>query len=119
MALTQPYRFFRRMGCRPEAAKRYEEAEAFAKAQDYRFEWRDDEEPWDPGDTNYVPREVLGIIAYDERGEVYSSVWGIADPDRDYQRYMEAELAYERYYRVFEEAARIEAWLATIAARAS
>lgn len=73
--------------------------------------WEYDEEPWE-SDDGYQPREVLGcmIVAFppgyleglgygrDPRardGEILASLWGIADPDRNYQRVVAAELALE------------------------
>lgn len=68
-------------------------AEAEASARGWRVVWEGDPESWDPGDTDYEPKEVLGAVLRDENGHVLASLWGIADPSRAYARVVEAELA--------------------------
>lgn len=70
-------------------------AEAEAAARGWRVEWEGDPEPYDAGDSDYEPREVLGAVLRDLDGHVLASLWGIADPTREYGRVVEAELALE------------------------
>ena len=80
---------------RRRGAKALARAEAEASARGWRVEWEGDPEPWDPGDTDYEPKEVYGAVLRDEEGHVLESLWSIADPDRNYRRVVEAELALE------------------------
>lgn len=66
-------------------------AEAEAAARGWRVEWEGDPEPYEDEDA----REVLGAVLRDLDGHVLASLWGIADPTREYQRVVEAELALE------------------------
>ena len=70
-------------------------AEARAQQLGITFRWEGDPEPYDPGDTDYRPEEVLGCVAVGPDGEVLTSLWGIADPNFGYQTVVEAELACE------------------------
>ncbi len=86
-------------GRRKEGALDLARSEAIAEALGWECEWEADEEPWDPGDTDYEPKEVLGCVLKDADGEVLDSLWGIADPDKNYVRVVEAELASEALYK--------------------
>jgi hypothetical protein len=57
-------------------------------------DWEGDPEGYD-SDDSYEPKEVLGAVLRDEHGHVLASLWGIADPDRNYKRVVEAELTLE------------------------
>lgn len=69
-------------------------AEREMRRRGWYVEWTYDEMEWDPGDTDYVPNEVFIATLYDANGEVLDSLAGIADPDANYRRVVEAELAY-------------------------
>ena len=73
------------------------QAEQYANNLNFEFEWEFDDMPWDPGDTDYVPTEVLCCRIIDPKNPRYSlaSLCGIADPDENYRRVIEAELASE------------------------
>lgn len=73
-------------------------AEMAAKSRGWHVEWKHDPEPWDPGDTDYEPKEVLIAVLLDENGQWQGSLGGIADPDRNYARVVEAELADEAIF---------------------
>jgi hypothetical protein len=102
-SLARGYAFFKEwagyvVGRRGQGALRLARAEALGKELGLVFEWEFDPEPWD-GDGP-APDEVLccGCRDVDEDGwplEVLSSLCGIADPDRNYCRVVEAELAWE------------------------
>jgi hypothetical protein len=68
-----------------------------ADQEGYTFEWQNDDEPWEPGDTDYEPQEVLGLVMKDPQGNVVDSLWGIADPTKDYAFYEEANMAYAHF----------------------
>lgn len=77
-------------------AKALAEAEAEAKERGWTFEWEHDPEPYEKGDAEIEdPDEVLGCVLKDEDGKVLASLWGIGDPDHNYRRVVEAELAQE------------------------
>lgn len=82
---------------RRECAEALAQAEAYARNLGFEFEWEHDSEPWDAGDTDYVPTEVLNCRIPDPENSRYSlaSLCGIADPDANYRRVIEAELASE------------------------
>lgn len=71
-------------------------AEAEASSRGWRVEWEGDPEPYEMGDAETEePNEVLGAVLRDEDGHNLASLWGIGDPDRNYRRVVEAELALE------------------------
>ena len=77
-------------------AKLLAEAEAEAARRGWRVKWEDDQLPYEIGDAETeMPSEVLTAVLYDENGNVLASLGGIADPDRNYGRVVEAELALE------------------------
>lgn len=84
-------------------------AEIEARERGWFCEWKDDPLPYDPGDctnddgTPYTPDEVLDCVAYDQDGNVIGSLGGIADPDRDYSRVVEAELFDEALYNLAQK----------------
>lgn len=71
------------------------EDEAYAAGARWRTDWVADDTPWDSDIPDYEPEEVLGCILRDADGDVLASLWGIADPDTNYVRVIEAELAGE------------------------
>lgn len=96
--LIAAFRWFKANACQQsQTALMLAKAEQWAEQQGVTFHWQGDDEPWDPGDTDYTPTEVLGCIARSADGEVLASLWGIADPDRNYGRVIEAELASEAF----------------------
>lgn len=77
-------------------ARELARAEAEAASRGWRVKWEHDSEPYDMGDMETEhPKEVLGAILVDESGRQLASLWGIADPSRNYGRVVEAELALE------------------------
>lgn len=101
-ALERSYRFFREhagyvVGRSAETAWDLARAELEATSRGWYCEWEHDPDGMDTlGD---IPpeevSEVLYCVLYDEDGEVLSSLGGIVDPDRNYARVVEAELALE------------------------
>jgi hypothetical protein len=80
---------------RSAIARELAQAHFLAEELGYSFEWNHDDEPWDPGDTDYEPREVLYLVMKDPDGNVVQSLGGIADPTRAEGFYDEANLALE------------------------
>lgn len=84
-----------RRRCAVQAA----EAEAWAVDQ-LKFEWVWDEtggrdhEEWCGADCGRE-HEILGAVARWNDGSIAASLWGIIDPDTNYRRVVEAELASE------------------------
>lgn len=71
-------------------------AEAEAKKRGWRAEWEADESYYDyPDEDAPTADEMLVCILKDMDGEVLASLAGVADPDRNYRRLVEAELAQE------------------------
>lgn len=71
-------------------------AEQYAFDHDWSVDWEEDSEPYQMGDAETdVPREVLCAVLRDAEGNVLASLCGIGDPDRNYRRVVEAELALE------------------------
>ncbi len=66
-------------------------AEQWAQDNDIEAEWQWDDAPWD-GDCP-APDELWGCIL--KHGDSVASLWSIADPDANYRRVIEAELASE------------------------
>src|SRR4051812_45987416 len=90
----QAYAFFREhaggwVGHSAEVAANLARAEAAAQRMGWQYRWEWDDMPWD-GDTP-APKELLGCVLTDDRGEVLDSLWGIGDPDRNSARVVEAE----------------------------
>jgi len=102
--LKSSYNFFREtMQESAQRAKRLAIAEQIATDREYEFRWEPDDDPdlgdhemWCPQARNGTCRghEVLGLAVFSER-RVLASLWGIIEPDRNYSRYVEAELAQE------------------------
>ena len=85
------------VGRAAECALSLARAEQEASSRGWDYEWKYDElglQEW-YCEGGYVPEEVLGCILRDEKGNVLASLWGIGDPDRNYRRVVEAELACE------------------------
>ncbi len=95
------YQFFRAnagscVGYNAVGAASLARAEAAAQRMGWQYRWEADELPYEMGDAETImPSEVLGCVLTDERGEVLESLWGIGDPDRNYMRLVQAELASE------------------------
>lgn len=72
-------------------------AEQEAAARGWRVEWSEDPEGWDSlGDIDPDDvREILQAVLYDEEGNVLGSLGSIVNPDRNYSRVVEAEIALE------------------------
>lgn len=80
---------------RAQSAIRLAKAERGARERGYEVNWEPDPEPYDPGDTDYQPNEVLCAALRAPDGETVASLCSIADPSRVYGRVIEAELALE------------------------
>lgn len=81
---------------RVQGAVRLAKAERAARERGYNVNWEHDRETWDPGDTDYVPSEVLcASLINPTTLATEASLCSIADPDRNYRRVVEAELALE------------------------
>jgi hypothetical protein len=78
---------------RRRSAEEMAKAEQDAERMGWTASWEWDDMPWD-GDVP-APHEVLGCVLKNDRGEVLASLWGIGDPDKNYRRVIEAELALE------------------------
>lgn len=96
------YDFFRKqaggaVGYSAETAWRLAAAEQEATARGWTVEWDHDPEGWDSlGDIDPdTVNEVLYAVLRDEDGNVLGSLGSIVDPDRNYSRVVEAELALE------------------------
>lgn len=85
---------------RRRCAEEYAHAER-SRPESWSFKW--DYDP-DIGPTEWLdmmgseqdaPDEVLSCVLVDSRGQHLASLWGIADPDRNYRRVIEAELTME------------------------
>jgi hypothetical protein len=98
-------------------AKEYAECERLASDLGYTFEWEWDDLPWDPGDmAGPPPKEVLGCVMKDPKGREVESLWGIGDPDRNYRRVVEAELASEHLAPMIRYAESVDYFLGRLAA---
>lgn len=123
--LTEPYRFFRMMGCNPKWARAYAHAEERAEDNEFRFEWYDDDEEaeactgkrvwnsragrWEDEYKRY-PAVCLAVLDRDAPEIDYrrpgrnalAGLGGIIESkdrrDRNnYRRYLQAELAHEAF----------------------
>lgn len=99
-ALARAYAFFREhcggwVGHNAETAFNLACAERVATDLEWSYAWEYDAEPYECGEGESTPNEVLGCVLRDENGQVLQSLWGIADPSREYARLVEAELASE------------------------
>ncbi len=102
--LKSAYEFFKKhggsvVGRSAEVALALARAEKTAEALGWSVDWVHDEEAYDSGDSDHEPSEVLGAVLKDQDGEQLESLWSIADPDRNYARVVEAELALEALMR--------------------
>ena len=70
---------------RMEGAMKLAQAEQEAEARNWTIEWSYDDQPY----------EVLVAVLKDEHGNSIGSLGGIGDPDSNYRRVVEAELALE------------------------
>ena len=79
-----------------KAARNLAEAEKFAEDAGWKVSWNYDQEPYDMGDAETEPpSEVLTAALLDADDNVLGSLGGIGDPDNNYKRVVEAELALE------------------------
>lgn len=100
--LRRAFKFFHAnagyiVGERAKGAISLARAEQEASSRGWNYEWKPDEigaQEW-YCQCGCVPEEVLGCILRDEEGNILASLWGIGDPDRNYRRVVEAELASE------------------------
>lgn len=97
---TREYRFFREhagyvVGQQALGAWELAKAEQTAIEREWSFFWTpDDDADWSfINDDEY--HEVYGCILRDAEGNTLASLWGILDPDRNYERVVQAELALE------------------------
>lgn len=100
--LRNAYSFFRQqaggiVGENAKTALALAKAEREAEERGWSYGWPDDPEEWDCdcGSSDCKPNEVLCCLLYDAQGEVLESLGSIGDPDRDYSRLIEAELAWQ------------------------
>jgi hypothetical protein len=85
---------------RMEGAMKLAQAEHEAEERGWTVEWNYDNEPYDMDDAETeMPSEVLVAILKDASGNVIGSLSGIGDPDNNYRRVVEAELALEALAR--------------------
>lgn len=91
---------------RKRSARRLAVAECWADRVGAEVSWEPDIEPYDPGDTDYQAEEVYCAVLKSANGGVLESLCGIADPDRNYRRVVEAELAFEAFYAPVQEIER-------------
>jgi hypothetical protein len=82
---------------RRRGAVKLAKAEQEATARGWTVKWEEDPEGWDSlGDIDPDDvKEILVAVLYDEDGNVLGSLGSIVNPDRDYARVVEAELALE------------------------
>lgn len=79
-----------------KTAAKLARAEKFATDSGWTVEWIQDPEEYQLGDSEEPPREVLCAVLHDSSGNVLTSLGGIADPDKNYARVIEAELALDK-----------------------
>jgi len=85
---------------RMEGAMKLARAEREAEERGWKVEWEYDETPYDMGDAETeMPNEVLVAVLKDANNNVIGSLSGIGDPDDNYRRVVEAELALEALAR--------------------
>lgn len=75
------------------AAANLARAEKMASDSGWSVAWEEDPEEYQQGEGEVAPRQVLAAILKDSAGNVLNSLSGIADPDKNYARVIEAELA--------------------------
>ncbi len=80
---------------RRRGAKTLAHAESEASERGWRTEWLEDEESWSLRRETPDVQEWYVALLRDENGKVISSLGAIGDPDRNYRRVVEAELAFE------------------------
>lgn len=85
-------------------AKHLAQAEEWAEETGVTFAW-DWDHYADLADFDCPVSEVLACACISPTGEVLASLSGIADPDRNYRRVIEAELALEAMEECFEREA--------------
>jgi hypothetical protein len=79
---------------RKESAESLARAEAFGEAAGWKVSWMPDEDEYQLGDDETEPpSEVLNATLLDANDNVIGSLGGIGDPDNNYKRVVEAELA--------------------------
>jgi hypothetical protein len=90
------------VGERAKGALNLARAEQYAEQHGWSFDWTpDDDADWSWMDDKERKREheVFGCVLRDENGNAIESLWGIFDPDENYQRVVQAELASEAMHR--------------------
>jgi hypothetical protein len=81
---------------RRESAERLARAEAFGEEAGWKVSWEPDQEEYQMGDAETEPpSEVYVAALLDANDNVLGSLGGIGDPDNNYKRLVEAELALE------------------------
>lgn len=94
-------RFRGRTGCIGQdalSAWQLAKARCIAELAEWEFGWPWDDCPdlsWMSDEERQKEHEVLGCVLRDSSGNVRDSLWGIVDPDDEYARLVEAELALE------------------------
>jgi len=79
---------------RRESAERLARAEAFGESAGWKVSWTTDQDEYQLGDAETEPpSEVLVATLLDADDNVLGSLGGIGDPDNNYKRVVEAELA--------------------------
>jgi len=66
-----------------------------AESLGWTVDWEEDPEEYQSGGEWDQPKEVYVALLRDEEGNVLTSLGGIGDPDRNFARVTEAELALE------------------------
>jgi hypothetical protein len=90
------------VGERAKGALNLARAEQYAEERGWSFDWTWDDNAdssWMDEKERERDHEALGCILRDENGEVIESLWGIFDPDENYRRVVQAELASQAMYR--------------------
>lgn len=80
---------------RKRGAKALAQAEAHANKQGWEVKWEEDVDSYSLAKDEPDVSEWLSAVLYDEKGKVLASLGGIGDPDKNYSRVVEAELALE------------------------
>jgi hypothetical protein len=98
--LKKAYDFFRKhAGSSAKNALELARSEAVAESLGWEVVWEEDQEEYQLGDEEDMPREVLVAILRDQDGEQLELLGGIGDPDRVTGRLIEAELALDALSR--------------------
>jgi hypothetical protein len=88
--------FYKHNGPDLRAARDLARAEKFAAESGWEVDWQYDPEPYQMGDAEETPpSEVMVAALRDSDNNVLASLGGIGDPDANYRRVVDAELALE------------------------